>query len=38
VIVVVIGEAMQRGVRENPGHDDNLDSDNDNDNDAKSIR
>ena len=30
---------MQRGVRENPGHDDNPDCDNDNDNDngAKSI-
>jgi len=32
---------MQRGLRENPGHDDNFDydndNDNDNDNDAKSI-
>jgi len=28
---------MQRGLRENPGHDDNFDYDNDNDNDAKSI-
>ena len=28
---------MQRGARENPGHDDNLDYDNDNDNDAPSI-
>ena len=28
---------MQRGMRENPGHDDNPDCDNDNDNGAKSI-
>jgi hypothetical protein len=33
----VIGEAMEFGVRENPGRYDNLDYDNDNDNDATSI-
>ncbi len=33
VVVVVIGEAMQFAVRENPGRDDTLDYDNDNDND-----
>jgi hypothetical protein len=33
VVVVVIGQQMQFGVRENPGRYDNLDYDNDNDND-----
>jgi len=32
VVVVVIGDAMQFGVRENRGRYDNLDYDNDNDN------
>jgi hypothetical protein len=33
VVVVVIGESLQLGVRGNPGQYDNLDYDNDNDND-----
>jgi len=37
VVVVVIGEAMHFGVRENPERYDNLDYDNDNDNDANGI-
>jgi len=36
VIVAAIREAMQFGVRENPGRHDNLDNDNDNDNDRDS--
>jgi len=38
VVVVVIGDAMQFGVRENPGRYDNLDNDNDNDNDNDCTR
>jgi hypothetical protein len=33
VVVFLIAAAMQFGVRQNPGHYDNLDYDNDNDND-----
>jgi hypothetical protein len=32
-VVIVIGEALQIGLRENSGRYDNLDNDNDNDND-----
>jgi hypothetical protein len=37
VVVIVIGEAMHFGVRENPGRYDNLDYDNDNDNDNEGV-
>ncbi|WP_295435751.1 hypothetical protein [uncultured Thiodictyon sp.] len=37
VVVVVIGESRQLGVRGNPGRYDNLDYDNDNDRDAEGI-
>ncbi|WP_295426640.1 hypothetical protein [uncultured Thiodictyon sp.] len=38
VVVIVIGEAIHFGVRENPGRYDNLDYDNDNDNDNGASR
>jgi hypothetical protein len=37
VVVVVIEKAMQSGVRENPGHYDNLDYDHDHDNGATAF-
>jgi len=36
--VIVLGEAIESGVRENPGRYDKLDYDNDNDNDNDATR